>query len=273
VIRLGVLGWPVGHSRSPAMQNAALERVGLGDSWRYQLLPVPPELFDETVRALPPTGFRGVNVTIPHKSAALALSTEASARAAAIGAANTLLFESDARIVADNTDAPALIAALQQRLSVAGCSALVLGAGGSSRAAVWALLDAGARDVSIWNRTPERAVELAAEVGGLAVVDHADAADADVLINCTSVGLHDGDELEALSLSSDQLLNHRVIVDFVYRPAGTPLTLAAESVGVPTIDGLELLVGQGAIAFELFTGVSAPVDAMRAAVGLEAPRK
>jgi shikimate dehydrogenase len=267
--RLGVLGWPVAHSRSPAIQNAALQRVGLGDSWRYQLLPVPPELFDETARALPSCGFRGVNVTIPHKSAALALATGASSRAVAIGAANTLVFRDENQIWADNTDAPALIAALEARLGLSGCSALVLGAGGSARAAVWALLDAGAAEVFIWNRTAERAAELAAAFGVRALTDPGDAANTDLVVNCTSVGLHDGDELGALALSAEQLRDRRAIVDFVYRPEGTPLTKAAESVGVATVGGLELLVGQGAIAFELFTGVPAPLDAMRAAVGLE----
>jgi shikimate dehydrogenase len=269
VIRLGVLGWPVAHSLSPAMQNAALERAGLGNQWRYQLLPVPPELFDETVVALPAAGFRGVNVTIPHKSAALALSTQASDRAAAIGAANTLLFNDGGQIWADNTDAPALIVALEQRLAVAGCSALVLGAGGSARAVIWALRDAGVDDVRIWNRTHGRAAALSAELGGQVITDIGDARDTDVLINCTSIGLHDGDDLAALSLIPDGLREHRVIVDYVYRQGGTPLTNAAESVGVPHVDGLELLVGQGAIAFELFTDSPAPVDAMRAAVGLE----
>jgi shikimate dehydrogenase len=271
--RLGVLGWPVAHSLSPAIQNAALAAVGLGDSWRYQLLPVPPEVFDETVQALPALGFRGVNVTIPHKLPALALATDASPRATAIGAANTLLFQGDGRVLADNTDAPALIEALAQRIDVIGCSALVLGAGGSARGAVWALLDAGAREVYIWNRTPERATELATAFGrhAGAVTDAGTVADADVLINCTSVGLDDADRLEALSLSAGQLRHHRVVVDFVYRSAGTPLIAAAESVQVPTIDGLELLVGQGAIAFELFTGVPAPLEAMRVAVGLSSP--
>ncbi len=168
-----MLGWPVAHSLSPAMQNAALAESGLGNSWRYQLLPVPPDLFDETVLALPAAGFAGVNVTIPHKAAALALAAATgggvSARAAAIGAANTLLFGADGRIDADNTDAPALIAALSKRLEIRGASALILGAGGSARAAVWALLDAGAVDVAIWNRTPERARELGVRFGARAV--------------------------------------------------------------------------------------------------------
>ena len=161
---LGVCGWPVAHSRSPQMHNAALAAVGLAD-WRYLRLPLPPELFEETVRALAAAGFRGVNVTIPHKEAALALADEASDAARAIGAANTLTFE-DGAIKADNTDAPGLLAALGE--PVAGRRALVLGAGGSGRAAAWALAEAGA-EVAIWNRTPERARAVASAVGVRAV--------------------------------------------------------------------------------------------------------
>jgi shikimate dehydrogenase len=267
--RLGVLGWPVAHSRSPALQNAALRASGL-DDWHYQLLPVPPQLFDETVRGLPAAGFRGVNVTIPHKEAALALANEASSRAAAIGAANTLVFRGDGWIWADNTDAPALTQAISERAPISGATAVVLGAGGSARAAVWALRDAGAADVAIWNRTPARAAELAAALGARAVSEPLPTAD--VLINCTSVGLHHEDELDALLLDADLFDGYRVVVDFVYREGGTPLTQAAQASGVPAIDGLELLVGQGALAFELFTGKPAPIQAMRAAVGLTAAR-
>jgi shikimate dehydrogenase len=268
--RLGVLGWPVAHSLSPTMQNAALEAAGLA-GWHYQLLPVPPALFAETVTALPAAGFRGANVTIPHKEAALALATGAADRARAIGAANTLLFGDDGGIWADNTDAPALIHALQRQIDIRASSALVLGAGGSARAAVWALSDAGAGDVRIWNRTPQRAGELAASFGARAVSD-AGELDADILINCTSVGLQETDELAALTLRPESLVHHRVIVDFVYRWGGTPLLRAAQAAGVPTVDGLELLIGQGALAFELFTGRPAPLQAMRSALGLSSPR-
>jgi shikimate dehydrogenase len=258
--RLGVLGWPVAHSRSPAIQNAALQAADLPD-WRYQLLPVPPELFAETVRALPGAGFRGVNVTIPHKQAAVWLADEVSARARAIGAANTLLFE-DGAIHADNTDAPALVAALP--FPVAGRTALVLGAGGSARAAVWALQDAGIGEVRVWNRTPERARQLCAQLGGTPV-DTAEAAD--LLVHCTSSGL-DGSEstFKHLPVGADELDRYKCVVDFVYRESGTPLTQAARTCSVSVVDGYELLVGQGALSFESFTGVLAPVDAMRAAV-------
>jgi shikimate dehydrogenase len=142
--RLGVLGWPVSHSRSPRMHNAALARLGLKE-WHYQRLPVPPEVFEETVRGLPAAGFVGANVTIPHKEAALALAGEATDAARAIGAANTLSFAADGTIAAANTDAPGFLAALAGiDQSPAGQTALVLGAGGSARAVAYGLREAGA---------------------------------------------------------------------------------------------------------------------------------
>ena len=151
--RLGVIGWPVAHSRSPAMFRAAFAACAMRD-WSYQALPLPQELFEQTVRALGASGFVGANVTIPHKQAALELADRTSGPARAIGAANTLTFGADGTIEAHNTDAPGLIAALGRSTGMpAHPSALVLGAGGSARAAVWALQDAGAASVSIWNRS------------------------------------------------------------------------------------------------------------------------
>ncbi|MGZ4349675.1 MAG: shikimate dehydrogenase family protein [Solirubrobacteraceae bacterium] len=258
--RLGVLGWPVAHSRSPAIQNAALAAAGLSD-WRYQLLPVAPALLGELVPALPGAGFAGANVTIPHKQAALRLAGEATTRARAIGAANTLTFGPRGQISADNTDAPALIAALP--LSVHGRTAMVLGAGGSARAAVWALLDAGAAEVRLWNRTARRARELAAELGATAVQRPAAA---DVLVNCTAVGLDGSDPFDRLPLGRADLADYGCVVDLVYTAAGTRLIDAAREHGIPAVDGLALLIGQGALSFEIFTGVPASLEAMRAAV-------
>ena len=257
--RLGVLGWPVGHSRSPAMHNAALAAVGLAD-WRYQLLPVPPPRFEETVRALPGAGFRGANVTIPHKEAALQVADTATDRARAIGAANTLLF--DGGIHADNTDAPALIEALP--IAPEGRTALVLGAGGSARAAVWALLDAGAKEVQIWNRSPARARALVADLGATAVEGPAPA---DILVNCTSVGLDAADDpFKQLPVAADELATYLCVADLVYAEPETRLIRAAQARAVPVVDGLTLLVGQGALSFHQFTGRPAPVDLMRRAV-------
>jgi shikimate dehydrogenase len=260
-VLVGVLGWPVGHSRSPAIQNAALREAGL--DWRYVKLPVPPELFDETVRALPVSGYRGANVTIPHKHAALALADESSAAAAEIGAANTLLFTEDEKIQADNTDAPGFLAALGE--DPAGKRALVLGAGGAGRAVVWALRGAGAAEVAVWNRTPERAAALAEELG----VTHAERPGAcDLLVNATSVGLDPplrGEEaLRALGL--DALDPPSVVVDLVYSgEKRTALLEWALRGGSRTVDGLEVLVRQGALSFERWTGREAPLDVMRAA--------
>jgi shikimate dehydrogenase len=259
VIRLGVLGWPVAHSRSPAIQNAALAAAGLSD-WRYQLLPVPPDLLTEVVAALPAAGFRGANVTIPHKQAALGLATEPTRRARAIGAANTLSFGPGGRVAADNTDAPGLISSLP--LSAQGRTALVLGAGGSARAAVWGLLDAGAAEVRVWNRTPERARALCASLGANPVTQ---ARPADILVNCTSVGLDGSSPFDRLPVTAENLVWFGCVVDLVYTPEGTELVRAARERAVATVDGLELLVAQGALSFEVWTGLAPSVAVMRAA--------
>jgi shikimate dehydrogenase len=245
------------------MHNAALAAVGL-DEWRYLRLPLPPELFAETVRALPAAGFRGANVTIPHKQAALALADRASEAARAIGAANTLTF-ADGAIEADNTDAPGLLAALGE--SPAGRTALVLGAGGAGRAAVWALTTAGAADVAVWNRTPERARALAAELGARAVEGaRGTVSAADIVVNCTSVGLHDPEAtFKALPVEADELSAGSLVVDMVYRAGGTRFLEAARTRGARVVDGLEILVAQGAASFERWTGLEAPRPAMREA--------
>jgi shikimate dehydrogenase len=257
--RLGVLGWPVAHSRSPAIHNAALIAIGR-PQWRYQLLPLPPARLAETILALPAAGFAGVNVTIPHKAGALGAATAPSARARAIGAANTLVFGPGGTIRADNTDAPALIAALP--LAPAGLDALVLGAGGSARAAVWALLRAGARRVAVWNRTASRARSLCEELGATFA---AAPGPADLLVNCTTIGLDGGDFLKELTWEADHVENYKCVVDFVYSQTETQLVQTARARSVPVVDGLELLVRQGALSFEQFTGVEAPVEVMRAA--------
>lgn len=259
--RLGVLGWPVSHSRSPQMQNAALRQAGL-TGWRYQHLPVPPELLAETVRALPAAGFRGVNVTVPHKQAALGFADRASQSAADIGATNTLRFEADGTMVADNTDAPGLIEALP--FSPRGRTAQVMGAGGSARAVVWALVQGGAERVSVWNRTPERAAALTQELGGTAV---AEPAEADLLINCTTIGLDFRAQLKHLPLPTEWQARYVCVVDLVYAPTETDLIIAARRAGLAVVDGLQLLVAQGALGFELFTGRPAPREVMRQAVG------
>jgi shikimate dehydrogenase len=266
--RLGVVGWPVAHSRSPAMHAAALAAAGL-DRWRYQALGVAPDDFGDTVRALPALGFRGVNVTIPHKEAALAVADDASPAARTIGAANTLTFAGGA-IHADNTDAPGLLAALTEE-GMGYRSALVLGAGGSARAVAYALREAGTR-VRVWNRTAARAHALAGELGVEAVDG---VVPAELLVNCTAVGLDDQTSpFKALALSADALDAYACVVDLVYRDGGTELLHEARRRGLRTVDGLEVLVHQGALSFEIWTGAPAPVEEMRrAARGERFPRQ
>jgi len=261
--RLAVLGWPVDHSRSPAMQSAALAALGLDGEYTYERLPVRPDAFVQTLRDLPARGFAGVNVTIPHKQAALAVAAEASDDARAIGAANTLTFAEDGAIRADNTDAPGLLDALGAPVPR---SALVLGAGGSARAAVHALRGAGA-DVAVWNRSAERARRLAEELGGTAVDVPVPA---EALINCTSVGLRDPSRtFKDLPVGADELGEYALVVDLVYRDGGTVLLAEADRRGCRIVDGLEILVRQGARSLRIWTGRDAPLDVMRRAARSE----
>ncbi len=250
---LGVAGWPVSHSRSPAMQNAALAELGL--DWLYVPVPLPPDLFEATVPELSAAGFLGLNVTVPHKLAAHAVADSLSEAAVGIGAVNTLKLTDG--IEGHNTDAGGLLDALSN--PVTGRSALVLGAGGAARAAVWALLDAGAAEVSVWNRTAERANQLAADLGARAVEQPVTA---DVIVNCTVVGLSGG-SVDDLGLGG--IDPGEVVVDMVYTRGTTPVAEWASAGGARFVSGLEVLVRQGARSLALWTRREAPLDVMRSA--------
>jgi shikimate dehydrogenase len=264
--RLAVLGHPVAHSRSPAMQNAALAALGLGEEWSYEAIDVTPAELEARVRALPAEGFAGANVTVPHKTAALALADAASAGAASIGAANTLVF-ADAQIQAHNTDAGGLIAALPS--PPRGSRALVLGAGGAGRAAIWALRTEGAA-VDIWNRTGSRAEAVHLELSGIqvevqgAAVTEIDQSAYGLIVNTTAVGLHGEDPFEHLPLRRDGL-GQQVLVDMVYGDGPSTLSIAAAAAGATVVDGLEVLVQQGALSLQIWTGQEPPLEVMRAA--------
>jgi shikimate dehydrogenase len=271
--RLAVLGHPVSHSRSPAMQNAALEALGLADEWSYEPLDIEPAGFAERTRELPGQEFVGANVTIPHKEAALELADEASEAAERIGAANTLSFREGA-IRADNTDASGLLAALPD--PVENRSALVLGAGGSARAAVWALAEQGA-SVSVWNRTPARVDELVRDLahvgagttaeGRLRAVtaEQVRANGYELIVNCTAIGMSDEDPSEHLPLDPERFNPGIVVVDLVYAGSESRLTLEARARGATAVEGLEVLVRQGAESLRIWTGMDPPLDVMREA--------
>lgn len=273
---LAVIGHPVGHSRSPAMQTAALAEMGLAGEWTYGALDVAPEDFEAEVAELAAAGeYAGVNVTVPHKEAALAMADEASEAARAIGAANTLSFR-ESRIVADNTDAGGLLRALPARLT--GGRALVLGAGGAARGAIWALahggegsLDAAGGptavapfEVHVWNRTAERGEAVAAELGARFVADP-DPANYALIVNTTAVGLAGEDTFEALPLTPDSFAPGQVVLDMVYTDEPSALLAAAEAAGATTVDGLEMLVQQGALSLAIWTGAEPDIEAMRTA--------
>jgi len=259
VPRLAVLGHPVSHSRSPAMQNAALGALELED-WSYRAIDATPAAFEMTVRELAEVGYAGVNVTVPHKEAALALADEASEASQQIGAANTLVFDGK-RIEAHNTDADGLLASLPDLPR--GRRTLLLGAGGAARAALWALLWEGAR-VEVWNRTPERAEAICEELGGEAVADP-DQTAYDLIVNTSAAGLKGEDPFEHLPLRPDRFAEAQTVVDMVYGERRSPLLVAAEEAGAATVDGLEILVQQGARSLEIWTGREPDLDVMRTA--------
>ncbi|KIX84513.1 shikimate dehydrogenase [Thermus filiformis] len=251
-MRLGLIGYPLDHSLSPAMHNRALREVGL--LGEYLLLPTPPEALAgrmAEVRA----GFWGVNVTVPHKEAVLPYLDGLSPEARAIGAVNTIVREGE-KLIGHNTDAPGFLRGLEE----AGLlfePALVLGAGGAGRAVAYALKGRGL-DVYVWNRTPGRARALAEEMG-LREAPLEFAREARLLVNATRVGLMDP---EATPLPPDLLPREGGVVDLVYRPLWTRLLREARARGLRVQHGLYMLVYQGALAFRLWTGREAPVAAM-----------
>jgi shikimate dehydrogenase len=260
VPRLAVLGYPVGHSRSPAMHNAALSELGLGGEWSYEAIEVAPDAFEARAREMLGEGFVGANVTVPHKGAALALADELSETAREVGAANTLVF-SDGDIRAENTDADGLLRALPG--SPAGKRALVLGAGGAARAVVWGLLRQGA-EVGVWNRTELRSQHLCEELGG-EPVSKPDQGAYELIVNSTAVGLGAEDPFAELPLKPSGFSAKQTVVDMVYGGEQTALLRAAEAAGAEVVDGIEILVQQGALSLEIWTARKAPLGTMRQA--------
>ena len=266
-----MLGWPAAHSRSPLLHGIWLERHGIDGA--YLPLPVRPERFAPSVRALADLGFRGANVTIPHKEAAFALCDRLQPSAERAGAVNTLVFGEDGRIEGSNTDGFGFLENCAQSVpgwSAAAGPAVLLGAGGAARAIAAALLDAGCPRAVLVNRTPARAEALARELGGpLEVADRPPLADASLLVNTTSLGM-EGEP--ALDLDLSPMPAGAAVADAVYVPLETPLLAAARARGLHAVDGLGMLLHQARPGFEAWFGVSPAVDgALRAAVAADLP--
>jgi shikimate dehydrogenase len=282
---VGIIGWPVGHSLSPRMHNAAFKTLGL--NFAYVPLPVMPDRLEDAVRGLGALGFTGANVTVPHKHAVLPFVDELSPVAAAVGAVNTLVVTPDGTIAGHNTDVYGFMAALREAGwpgdSSSGRRALVIGAGGAARAVAYGLRQAGA-EVWIANRSFGRALELCEALKAVPAADDCApkntlsahrfpeelaslASAADLIVNTTSLGLHVDDLLPWDAVVPFQ--NHQLVCDLV--PAAnvaglTPFLDLAASGGARVLNGLGMLLYQGARAFELWTGMEAPLAVMREAL-------
>ncbi len=260
--RVGLLGWPVTHSVSPAMHNAAFRALGL--DWRYDLLPVPSDRFAGEVTRLLAAGYRGFNVTIPHKGAALALPqvNTVTAAARAIGAVNTLVVQPDGSLHADNTDWQGFADDVRAHgVTVAGANCLVLGTGGSARAVVYALTHLGAARIALISRAGADGRALA----GWPVAGYSDlmalAPAADLIVNCTPAGMFPRVD-ESPWPEGVPFPPRAVLYDLIYNPPVTRLMRQAEEAGTRALGGLGMLVRQGALSFAQWVGIAPPLAIM-----------
>ena len=268
--RYFVAGWPVAHSRSPGMHNAAFEAAGIDAV--YGRLEVAPGAFEEAMEELP-EGTRGLNVTHPHKEAAWEWARargELSAAAEALRAVNTIAMDEEGRVRADNTDASGFAAAVREAfpgLVLRGARVLVLGGGGAARAVCWALAREGARVAMAVRRMrqAERAREAVPGLEGVAWSEAVEAArKCALVVNATPVGMREGD---ASPLEEGAFQEGQAAMDLIYAPAVTPFMLAARSGGAETANGLPLLLHQAMRSWEFWMGRKAPEEAMRGALG------
>jgi len=260
----GVFGWPVGHSLSPRLHGFWLDRYGIDGA--YVPLAVKPEDFETALKALPKLGFRGANVTVPHKEAALAVCDEVDALAERIGAVNTVVVTPEGRLRGSNTDAFGFLENLIQEgpawRADAG-PAVVIGAGGASRAIIAALVDAGAPAIRVINRTLERAETLAQDLEGpIEVVTWTQRnhriGGANLLVNTTTQGMAGKPPLD---LELDALPREALVTDIIYTPLQTKLLEEAKKRGNPTVDGLGMLLHQARPGFSQWFGREPEVDA------------
>jgi shikimate dehydrogenase len=261
---VGIMGWPVSHSLSPAIHNAAFAALGL--DWVYVPLPVHPLQLQGALSGLGAMGFAGANVTMPHKAAVADLVDELSDDARRLHAVNTIVSDGE-RLRGENTDAPGFERFLKLDVGVdtAGRSALILGAGGASRACALALARGGVASITVAAREPDRVSDVAAAVEGLGTgvravaFDEATAVDADLIVNATPLGTRQE------TLPVPVLGPGTVVVDLLYHPTVTPLLVQARAVGSAAFGGVGLLLHQAALSFEIWTGQQPPLDVMSAA--------
>lgn len=267
---LGVMGDPIAQSKSPAMHQAAFRALGLPG--HYVPLHIKPEQLEGAIQGIRSLGFRGVNVTIPHKVEVMKQLDRIDEAAARIGAVNTIVNDGGV-LTGYNTDGIGYVRSLKEEAisELEGKHIVVLGAGGAARGVIYALTGEKPAVISIVNRTLSKAKALADEWGDLvnmAGYAEAEAQDviraADVIINTTSVGMHP--EVHHMPLPEEWLPEGIVVSDLIYNPLTTRLLAAAKARGCKAHGGLGMFINQGAYAFEYWTGRKAPVEAMKAAV-------
>jgi len=257
-VMAGVMGWPVAHSRSPVIHNHWIHQYGLKGA--YGLFPVPPERLEDAIRGLRALGLAGCNVTIPHKVEAMKLMDVVDPLARRMGAINTIVVTPDGALHGFNNDGFGYIQSLrdaQPAWQANAGPATVLGAGGAARAVVLSLLDQGATDIRLINRTRAKAQAMADEFGaGVQVVDwserHEALANITLLVNTTNQGMHGEPELD---LRLDRMPTTALVSDAIYIPLETPLLKAARLRGNPTVNGLGMLLNQARPAFQAWFGV------------------
>lgn len=269
---LGVIGWPIGHSLSPVLQNAAIERAGL--DYNYTALPVQPEDLPAAVAGLKALHYRGWNVTIPHKSAIMPLLDEIDEAARIIGAVNTVVND-NGKLTGYNTDCLGFMGALTARqIDLSNKTAVLLGAGGAARAVIWGLIKAGVAEVVLGVRNPAKAQPLADEFsayGKVTVCHWEEAAFAeklqacDLLVNTTPLGMTPKVE-ECPPVDWSKVKDSAFVYDIIYTPAETRFLREAREHGHKTVNGEEMLAGQGAAALQMWTGVQPDLGCMQNAL-------
>jgi shikimate dehydrogenase len=282
---VGLIGWPVEHSMSPAMHNAAFDALGL--NWRYVPLPVAPRHIEAAVRGLRALGFRGANVTVPHKQKVMPTLDMVADDAQSLGAVNTIVIDRDEdvgdRVSGHNTDAAGFVGALlESGFDPEGATVVIVGAGGAARAVVFGLMEAGAEEIVVLNRTLARAQALVSDLKGVArssalpasptalqaisltretLVESTRAAQ--LLVNATPVGMWPHVD-SSIWPDDAPIPTGLTVFDLVYNPLETKLLRQVHRSGAHGIDGLGMLVRQGALSFKMWTGVEAPAEVMRA---------
>lgn len=257
---VGVVGNPVGHSLSPVIHNAAFEAMGL--DWVYVAFPVVDG--GRAVEAMRTLGLRGLSVTMPHKQAVAGTADFRTEPVERLGVANTLFLDADGRVGADSTDGDGFVAAYRASFgrSLEGLTVGVIGAGGAARAIIEAAGRNGADAVLVANRSADRAGSAASLTPAGRVVEPVDLAEADVIVNATSVGMAGGPAPDENPVPAGVLRSGHDVVDIVYSPRVTPLLAEAEAIGAGRSDGLGMLIHQAALQFERWTGRPAPVETM-----------